>query len=81
MSVSEDRDVADHSTANQSSPNATARSRGGPPTGARPTLQPSAPFHVACRYPKSSNRMFSGSTPSESSMSMHALSIIGGPHR
>ena len=36
---------------------------------------------TAGSYPKSSKRMFSGSTPSESSMSMHALSIIGGPHR
>ena len=33
------------------------------------------------RYPKSSNKMFSGSTPRSSSIFMHAWSIIGGPHR
>ena len=32
-------------------------------------------------YPKSSKRMFSGSTPRPSSMFMQAEIIIGGPHR
>jgi len=35
---------------------------------------------VLSQIPKSSNMMFSGSTPKDSSASVQALIIIGGPH-
>jgi len=37
-------------------------------------------LRVLSQMPKSSNMMFSGSTPKDSSMSVQALIIIGGPH-
>ena len=57
---------------------AAAQHRGN--DGGRQRARPSS-LQLKDHQPKSSKRMFSGSTPRSSSIFMHAWSIIGGPQR